>query len=154
MGPENRFQGMNSTSLWSRAGRYDNPIPPRFLAPIDSLKIPALYYLLHFADGPILRQRRYQKSPFLWRTFLRFQGVLELEPDTSLIEERVRERVKGVLPCDLSTEGVFPEGVHFAPVEVLICSLGDTFLRITLRHFSLFCKLLCSFFSLSMLIVL
>jgi hypothetical protein len=23
-------------------GRYDNPIPPRFLAPIDSLKIPAL----------------------------------------------------------------------------------------------------------------
>ncbi len=24
------------------AGRYDNPIPPRFLAPIDCLKIPAL----------------------------------------------------------------------------------------------------------------
>ncbi len=23
------------------AGRYDNPIPPRFLAPLDSLKIPA-----------------------------------------------------------------------------------------------------------------
>jgi hypothetical protein len=23
------------------AGRYDNPIPPRFLAPIDCLKIPA-----------------------------------------------------------------------------------------------------------------
>ncbi len=29
---------MNSASL---AGRYDNPIPPQFLAPIDSLKIPA-----------------------------------------------------------------------------------------------------------------
>ncbi len=29
-------------SLCSLAGRYDNPIPPRFLAPIDSLKIPAL----------------------------------------------------------------------------------------------------------------
>ena len=27
--------------LCSLAGRYDNPIPPRFLAPIDSLKIPA-----------------------------------------------------------------------------------------------------------------
>jgi hypothetical protein len=26
----------------SLAGRYDNPLPPRFLAPIDSLKIPAL----------------------------------------------------------------------------------------------------------------
>jgi hypothetical protein len=42
MEPRNRFQGMNSASLCSLAGRYDNPIPPRFLAPIDSLKIPAL----------------------------------------------------------------------------------------------------------------
>ncbi len=41
MGPRNRFQGMNSASLCSLAGRYNNPIPPRFLAPIDSLKIPA-----------------------------------------------------------------------------------------------------------------
>ncbi len=41
MGPRNRFQGMNSASLCSLAGRYDNPLPPRFLAPIDSLKIPA-----------------------------------------------------------------------------------------------------------------
>ncbi len=37
MEPRNRFQGMNS------AGRYDNPIPTWFLAPIDYLKIPALY---------------------------------------------------------------------------------------------------------------
>jgi hypothetical protein len=33
---------MNSASLCSLAGRYDYPIPPRFLAPIDFLKIPAL----------------------------------------------------------------------------------------------------------------
>jgi hypothetical protein len=33
---------MNSASLCSLAGRYDNPIPPRFLAPIAFLKIPAL----------------------------------------------------------------------------------------------------------------
>ncbi len=33
---------MNSASLCILAGRYDNPIPPRFLAPIDFLKIPAL----------------------------------------------------------------------------------------------------------------
>jgi hypothetical protein len=32
---------MNSASL---AGRYDHLIPPRFLAPIDSLKIPALAF--------------------------------------------------------------------------------------------------------------
>ncbi len=42
MGPRNLFQGMNSASLCSLAGRYDNPIPNRFLAPIDCLKIPAL----------------------------------------------------------------------------------------------------------------
>jgi hypothetical protein len=41
MGPRNRFQGMNSANLCSLAGRYDNPLPPWFLAPIDSLKIPA-----------------------------------------------------------------------------------------------------------------
>jgi hypothetical protein len=41
MEPRNRFQGMNSASLCSLAGRYDNPIPPRFIAPIDSSKIPA-----------------------------------------------------------------------------------------------------------------
>jgi hypothetical protein len=39
---KNRFKGMNSASLCSLAGLYDNPIPPRFLAPIDFLKIPAL----------------------------------------------------------------------------------------------------------------
>jgi hypothetical protein len=42
MEPRNRYQGMNSASLCSLAGRSDNPIPPRFLAPIDSLKSPAL----------------------------------------------------------------------------------------------------------------
>ncbi len=38
----NRVQGINSASLCSLAGRYDNTIPTRFLAPIDCLKIPAL----------------------------------------------------------------------------------------------------------------
>ncbi len=37
----NRFQGTNSARLCSLAGRYDNFIPSRFLAPIDYLKIPA-----------------------------------------------------------------------------------------------------------------
>jgi hypothetical protein len=32
---------MNSASLCSLAGRYENPIPPQCLAPIDFLKIPA-----------------------------------------------------------------------------------------------------------------
>ncbi len=32
--PRNRFQGINSASLWILAGQYDNPIPSRFLAPM------------------------------------------------------------------------------------------------------------------------
>ncbi len=53
MEPRNRFQGMNSASLCSLAGRYDNPIPPRFLVPIDSLKIPAL--MPHMQNGNCCR---------------------------------------------------------------------------------------------------
>ncbi len=36
----NRFQGMDSASLCSLAGRYHNPIPTLFLVPIDCYKIP------------------------------------------------------------------------------------------------------------------
>ncbi len=45
MGPRNWCQGMNSASLCSLAGRYENPIPPQCLAPIDFLKIPAQIHL-------------------------------------------------------------------------------------------------------------
>jgi hypothetical protein len=41
--PKNRFHGINSASLCSLAGQYDNPIPNRFLAPTDYSKIPELY---------------------------------------------------------------------------------------------------------------
>ncbi len=51
MGPRNWFQGMNSASLCSLAGRYDNPIPPWFLAPLDFLKIPALYIPIAMVSG-------------------------------------------------------------------------------------------------------
>jgi hypothetical protein len=47
MEPRNRCQGINSASLCSLAGRYDNPIPTRCLAPIDFLKIPALLVVPH-----------------------------------------------------------------------------------------------------------
>jgi hypothetical protein len=39
--PKNRSQGINSARHCSKAGRYDNPIPTRFLTPIDCLKLPA-----------------------------------------------------------------------------------------------------------------
>jgi hypothetical protein len=41
-GAQELIPRMNSASLCSLAGQYDNPIPTRFLAPIDFLKIPAL----------------------------------------------------------------------------------------------------------------
>jgi hypothetical protein len=47
MEPRNRFQGIHSASLCSLAGRYNNSIPTRFLAPVDCLKIPALYSILY-----------------------------------------------------------------------------------------------------------
>jgi hypothetical protein len=40
--PWNRFLGIKSASLCSLVGRYDNPIPTQFLAPLECLKIPAL----------------------------------------------------------------------------------------------------------------
>jgi hypothetical protein len=40
-GAQESIPRMNSASLCSLAGRYDNPNPPRFLARIDCLKIPA-----------------------------------------------------------------------------------------------------------------
>ncbi len=51
MEPRYRFQGMNSASLCSLAGRYDNPIPTRCLDPIDFLKIPALYWVRRYAGS-------------------------------------------------------------------------------------------------------
>ncbi len=59
MEPGNRFQGMNSASLCSLAGRYDNPIPPRFLAPIDCLKIPALLQIVRRCGGTLPLKRRH-----------------------------------------------------------------------------------------------
>jgi hypothetical protein len=45
---------MNSVSLCSLAGRYDNPIPTRFLAPIDCLKIPAQTNFLTCVNSDLL----------------------------------------------------------------------------------------------------
>jgi hypothetical protein len=52
MEPKNWFQGTDSASLCSLAGRYDNPIPTQFLAPIDCSKIPARLWRLYIS--PVL----------------------------------------------------------------------------------------------------
>jgi hypothetical protein len=52
---------MNSASLCSLAGWYDNPIPPRFLAPIDCLKIPAQVTFFFGGGGDTWRNRNFNK---------------------------------------------------------------------------------------------
>ncbi len=51
MEPRNQCQGINSASLCILAGRYDNPIPTRCLAPIDFLKIPAQAFFAFVGIG-------------------------------------------------------------------------------------------------------
>jgi hypothetical protein len=58
--PKNRFQGTNSARLCSLAGRYDNPIPTRFLAPIDCLKISAQVHV----DGKFQMKYKVVVNPY------------------------------------------------------------------------------------------
>ncbi len=55
---------MNSASLCSLPGQYDNPLPTRFLAPIDCLKIPAQSEFTPFAGGKYLGE---PKIVISWR---------------------------------------------------------------------------------------
>jgi hypothetical protein len=60
---------MNSASLCSLAGRYENPIPPRCLAPIDFLKIPALVYVhgikvVESRNIPVIEEEKFLPIPF------------------------------------------------------------------------------------------
>ncbi len=59
MGPRSRFPGMKSASLCSLAGRYDNPIPSRFLVPIDCLKIPAQGPTSNMAGGYFRKESKF-----------------------------------------------------------------------------------------------
>ncbi len=63
MEPRNQFQGINSASLISLAGRDDNPIPTRFLAPIDCLQIPALEFLKSLRGLGTEEKEGYHTSP-------------------------------------------------------------------------------------------
>ncbi len=68
-----RIPGIDSVSLCGLAGRYDNPIPTRFLAPIDCYKIPAL--VSHFIPAKMDRVSHCRTSSHIfvhlcqWRQF-------------------------------------------------------------------------------------
>ncbi len=85
---------MNFASLCSLAGRYENPIPPRCLAPIDFLKIPAqfasalwaaLCSLLNISHSPTTAYRPQAK------------GLVELRPSYSVHMSRAAQICPGVL---------------------------------------------------------
>jgi hypothetical protein len=63
---KNRFQGTNSARLCRLAGRYDNPIPNRFQAPIDCLKIPAL--------DPVANNNKAEGRYFVLLPFFKAEG--------------------------------------------------------------------------------
>jgi hypothetical protein len=69
---------MNSASLWSLAGRYDNPIPTQCLAPIDFLKIPAPIYNQVNALKSLLRSQCWDifAEHMLWYLVSRINAVL------------------------------------------------------------------------------
>jgi hypothetical protein len=68
----NRYQGMNSASLCSLAGRYDNPLPTRFLAPTDCLKIPALYIIFTAVAGEFLGLKKIQDGCYAFETLTNY----------------------------------------------------------------------------------
>ncbi len=55
--PRNRFQGIDSASLCSPAGRYVNPFLAWFLAPIDCSKIPANSSLRSWTGGQTVNSK-------------------------------------------------------------------------------------------------
>jgi hypothetical protein len=98
MEPRNRFQSINSASLCSLAGRYDNPIPTRCLAPKDFLKIPSQVSLEIFfgskrngfcfpspfrtktkmSDTPCDATVKRPKFPFFWKKVFLFNVPWQL----------------------------------------------------------------------------
>jgi hypothetical protein len=56
----------NSASLCSLAGRYDDPIPPQFTAPIDFLKFPAQLFEKYSQKRNKREQKRTRKVKLRW----------------------------------------------------------------------------------------
>jgi hypothetical protein len=100
----NRFQEINSASLYSLADRYDNPIPTRFISPIDCLKIPALYICV-LLKRLVFRHNQREYTPFTGVRDRDEVQSLEKQPKLSLcrslIESELIETGKGrILWCE------------------------------------------------------
>ncbi len=122
---------MNSTSLCSLAGRYDNPIPTRFLAPIDCLKMPALNGVvgtwtkqLCRHQSKILSSEKFTCKETLRQVFICLRPPPLLLPHTppppyTLYTCILIHTGKGVRGGDLTREQVRRTTVHKAGSKIL-----------------------------------
>ncbi len=91
--PKNRYQGINSARLCSLAGQYDNPIPTRFLATIDCLKIPAL------STGSYISLVLLRKEWIGWRNssgggrYIEWKRVSSIDPHRRVLNSLLRTRI-------------------------------------------------------------
>ncbi len=87
----NRCQGINSASLCSLAGRYDNPIPTRCPAPIDFLKIPAQVWIRNWDSKKTIEH--YVLSVVSIRISKRSSGFRQILQEDSLQVQKFRQKV-------------------------------------------------------------
>ncbi len=94
---------MNSASLCSLAGRYDNPIPPQFLAPIDFLCYSPLSRILT-ADPKNLEGQKFKVLQTICRRGVYEEASLQLRRFFSQLGEG----------CKVYTEASLPVGRFFS----------------------------------------
>ncbi len=130
MEPRNRFQGINSASFCSLAGRYDNPIPTRFLAPIYCLKIPAQgCYDLALA---VRRFNHYRLDLFHTRLDL----IHACSVRRSYFHFLEKKDIIGLTPCDIFRAKEW--GKILQIINILFFILKDSDVRL------FFCLLCCT----------
>ncbi len=94
----NGFQGIDSASLCSLVGRYDNPFPTRLLAPIDCSEIPPLVPSSYEYCKPkrIYNTHRIQYTYITFTNYVSYpvgrgtEGLLQ-ESDQFLINLKIRK---------------------------------------------------------------
>jgi hypothetical protein len=109
--PMNRFQGFDSASLCSLAGRYDNPVPSRFLAPIDCLKIPALTNkIFNYHNLPTAIYRYVSTKVILYQTV--YYSIMS-------VNQSLRDHDVYCLH-NLSTPTISSDRIHFPILRFLL----------------------------------
>ncbi len=127
--PRNRFQGIDSASLCSLAGRYDNPIPTRFLDLFKNTR-PGFWTL----PSPI--QTAFSPTQSTYRGRVEIGGVYlpsgEYTKTLYVMVDIVKGAGVGLHPHTLTTGLIFPSWLNVrqqVPIATLcvLCGLQITF---------------------------